>query len=222
MKKVWLTICFAVCCIDSRAAEPPSRPLSRATEAAPGDAATDAAQRYQESYDLEASGKTDAALDALDRLPPTEHGSYVAELRRGWLLFRLGRHDDAATGYARAIARAPDAVEPKVGLLAPLLVLRRWNDVEGAAREVLKLDPANYSARLRLAYAMYSTARYVDAEAGYRGVVALYPSDVDARAGLGWALLKEGKKGDAAKVFAELLVIAPRNSLASEGARACK
>jgi tetratricopeptide (TPR) repeat protein len=223
MRTTWLVICFIACCFDSRAAAAPrSAPPPRALASASASAETEAAKRYQESYDLEATGKTDAALDALNRLPSVEHQSYVAELRRGWLLYRLGRHDDAATAYGLAIALAPAAIEPKVGVLAPLIALRRWSDVEATARAVLRMDPANYSATLRLAYATYNMARFIEAEAAYRALVGLYPSDVDARAGLGWSLLKQGRKSDATKAFAALLLFAPRNALALEGARACQ
>jgi tetratricopeptide (TPR) repeat protein len=223
MRTTWLVICFLICCVDSRGAEPPA-----AAHPPPSPSATptlsmagQTPERYQESYDLEATGKIELALDALNRLPASDRDSYVAQLRRGWLLHRLGRFDEASAAYARAIAIAPSAVEPKVGALAPLIALRRWKDVEATSRDVLRIDPANYSATLRLAYAMYNTARFADAQAGYAALLTLYPSDTDARSGLGWSLLKAGKKSEAAKVFADLLAIAPRNALAIEGARAC-
>ena len=100
------------------------------------------------------------ALAALDALPSPQHDGYVAQLRRGWLLYKLGKHAEAIDAYGRAIALEPRSVEARVGALLPAMALRRWADVEAGAREVLKLDPGNYLANLRLAFAVYNQGRY--------------------------------------------------------------
>jgi tetratricopeptide (TPR) repeat protein len=174
----------------------------------------------QRSYDEEALGHLDAALSALDEVPASASTTYVVTLRRGWLLYRLGRTADAITDYKRAVDLAPTSIEARVGLLAPLAALRRWVDVDAAAREVLKKDPGNYQATIRLAFAQYSLAKFADAAATYRALLAAYPSDVDVQGGLGWSLLKLGKKSDAAAAFTRTLEIAPRNALATDGLRA--
>lgn len=175
---------------------------------------------FQQSYDDEAAGKLEASLAALDGVHATGRAAYVASLRRGWLLYRLGKNDDSVLEYGKAAALAPDSVEAKVGSLAPLAALRRWTDVEAAARDVLTRDAGNYTATLRLAFALYSQARFADAEAVYRRLGKLYPSDVDVRDGLGWSLLKLGRARDAGAEFAEVLAIAPQNRLALDGAHA--
>jgi murein DD-endopeptidase MepM/ murein hydrolase activator NlpD/urea transporter/Flp pilus assembly protein TadD len=226
----WMLIVLVLCsCARSGNAEEPrattrqpSAPLG--APAAPAAAAlpppSEAAKAFQESYDSEATGKNDAALAALDRLPPAQRDGYVAQLRRGWLLYRAGRHADATAAYTRAIALEPASVEARVGLLAPLLALRRWVDAEAMSREVLRKDPANYTATLKLAFALFNQAKLAEAEATYRSLVSLYPSDVDARSGLGWSQLKQGRTADAARVFGDVLEISPRNSLAQDGLRA--
>jgi tetratricopeptide (TPR) repeat protein len=174
---------------------------------------------FQQSYDEEAAGRLETALGALDHLHAAGSSEYVATLRRGWLLYRLGKNEDSVVAYGKAATLAPDAVETRLGSLAPLAALRRWNDVEVAARDVLGKDPANYSASLRLAFALYSQARFADAEVAYRRLSRLYPSDVDVRDGLGWSLLKLGRASDAAREFAAVLAIAPQNALAQDGMR---
>lgn len=178
------------------------------------------AQQFQRSYDDEAAGKLDVALADLDGLGASGTAGYVAQLRRGWLLYRLGKHADAVTAYARASERDPSSTEAKVGALLPLGELRRWVDVELKAKEILQRDPGNATANLRLAFALYSQARYGEAEAAYRVVLGHAPSDVDARAGLGWSQLKAGKAKEAQATFAEILGYAPRNALALDGMKA--
>lgn len=201
---------------------PPTEVAAPSAPTAQAGASTGEALAFQRSYDEEAAGKNDAALAALEGLRLSGNALYVAELRRGWLLYRLGKHGDAVTAYGRAIALEPLSVEAKVGVLAPLAASRRWADVEGTARDVLKRDVGNYSATLRLAFALYSQAKFGEAEGTYRALVAAYPSDVDARDGLGWSLLKLGRTRDAQAVFAEVLAVAPKNALALDGMAATK
>jgi tetratricopeptide (TPR) repeat protein len=178
------------------------------------------AELFQKSYDSEAVGKLPEALAALDKLPADRQSAYVTQLRRGWLLYKLGRSADAIEPYNKAIALEPGGVEARVGVLLPLMALRRWADAETHAREVLKRDPGNYLATIRFAFTVYSLGRYGEAEGAYKRVLELYPSDVDARAGLGWSLVKLGKLADAAREFRAVLAIAPRNALALDGMKA--
>lgn len=172
---------------------------------------------FQRSYDQEAAGHDQEALDALDKLSPGRKGSYVAVLRKGWLRYRLGRNAAAAEDYNKAIAMAPKAVEPRLGILLPLLADRQWALVERHARDVLKLDPENYLATLRLAFALFSENKLMEAQPLYRKLVEGYPSDTEARVGLGWTLLKLQRSKEAGAVFKAVLEFAPKNRLAQQG-----
>jgi tetratricopeptide (TPR) repeat protein len=172
---------------------------------------------FQESYDQEAMGHNQEALAALDKLSSEKHGSYVALLRKGWLQYRLGKNLPAIEAYKGAIATAPKAVEPRLGLLLPLLAEKQWPAAEKHARDILKLDPANYLATLRLAFALYSQNRFEEALPLYQRLVDSYPSDTEARSGLGWTLLKLRKSREAAAVFRALLDFSPKNPLGQQG-----
>jgi tetratricopeptide (TPR) repeat protein len=170
-----------------------------------------------QSYDGEAAGKLKEALAALDQLPPARRDSYLGWARRGWLQYRLGQHAESIESYRRAIALAPRAIEPRLGVLLPQLALHRWGDAETMAKEVLRVDPASYLATLRLAFVYYNQHRYLESAALYQKLRELYPSDTDVRSGLAWAYLKAGKPQDAAKEFRELIAISPRLATAHEG-----
>jgi tetratricopeptide (TPR) repeat protein len=172
---------------------------------------------FQESYDQEAAGKNQEALSTLDKLSSEKRDSYVALLRRGWLCYRLGRNAPAIEAYTKAIAVAPKAVEPRLGILLPLLAEKQWATTEKYAREVLKVAPENYLATLRLAFALYNQGRFAESRTLYQRIVNAYPSDAEARGGLGWALLKLRKSRAAAAVFRAVLDFAPRNTLAQHG-----
>ena len=184
----------------------------------------DASQRRQpgddallQSYDLEATEKLGEALAALDQLPEARKGAYLGWARRGWLQYRLGQHLASVESYRKAIALAPQAIEPRLGLTLPQLALHRWADAEVIAKEVLRIDPASYLATLRLAFVYYNLHRYGESAALYQKLRDLYPSDTDVRSGLAWALLKAGKTQEAAKEFRDLLAISPRLTMARQG-----
>jgi tetratricopeptide (TPR) repeat protein len=178
------------------------------------------ADLFLASYDSEAAGKLAEAEAALDRMPAGKKDGFVVALRRGWLLYRQGKHADAIDAYQQAIEKEPRAVESRLGILLPQLALRRFTDAETQARAVLRLDPANYLATLRLAFACYSLHRYDEASALYRKLHDLYPSDVEVDSGLGWSLLKEGKTAEALRIFREGVEVSPRHALLKEGLKA--
>ncbi len=181
-------------------------------------AAADAlADAYQGSYDLEADGRYREALVALDGVPEAGRDDYTFHLRRGWLSYLSGEHHDAVAAYRRAVTLEPRAVEPRLGLMLPQMALHLWLDAEQTAADVIALDPRNYLAGSRRAWALYNLGRYDEAEVAYRRVLDLYPGDADLRAGLGWCLLKQDRPGDAAIQFRSVLRVAPSHTTALEG-----
>lgn len=170
---------------------------------------------YQQSFALESSYSNDRALQRLDGIPAVGEDAYLVPLRKGWLLYLLGRYDDAVASYQVAITADATAVEPRLGQTLPLMALRRWAEAEKALRWVLDKEPGNYTARSRLGYVLYSGGRH--AEAVYSALVAAYPSDLEMRAGLGWAELKQGKTDAARKDFQYVLHLMPDHASAKEG-----
>jgi len=175
------------------------------------------ADLFQKSYESEAAGKTQDALSTMDSLPSPQKEGYVAQLRRGWLLYKLGKNTESVEAYNKAIAAEPKSVEARDGAMLPLIALKRWADVETQAKEVMKSDAGNYYANLRLAFAYYNLARYAESAALYKKLAEMYPGDVDVRAGLGWALLKGGKAAEGLTELRAVLAFSPKNTLAKEG-----
>jgi tetratricopeptide (TPR) repeat protein len=176
---------------------------------------------FRRSYQEEAAGRMPAALEALNALREGDRASYLALLRRGWLLYQAARHADAIAAYSQALAKEPASIEARLGRLLPRMALRQWPAVEAGAREVVELDPVNYLAGLRLAYAVFNQGRFAEAERLYRRTLARYPSDAELRAGVGWSLLKSGKPGEARQMFVEALAAAPESALILKGLAAC-
>ena len=179
----------------------------------------DTPELFQESYALEANYQYEQALKRIERVPSDGDLAYVVPLRKGWLLYLLGRYADSVEAYEQALAAQP-AVEARLGLSLPLMALRRWGEAEETCRKVLEEAPGNYLALSRLSYILYSAGRYAPAEAAYQEVVNLFPADMEMQAGLGWSQLKQGKIDQAKKTFAWVLKTSPDYSSAAEGLEA--
>ncbi|MEK7705814.1 MAG: tetratricopeptide repeat protein [Myxococcota bacterium] len=180
-------------------------------------AATNAAAAYQQSYVLEAQQDYNGALAALLSAPSAERNEYVYQLRSGWLCLLAGRYDDSVVAYRRAIGQAAGAVEPRLGLLLPLMAAHRWQDAVSEAEALLRLDAKSYLGRSRLAFALYSLGRFAAAESVYRAVLADYPADVEMLSGLGWAQLGQERRAEATRTFRAVLAFAPQTPSALEG-----
>jgi tetratricopeptide (TPR) repeat protein len=191
--------------------------VAHARDSHPPTAPVAVSKIWQASYTAEGAGNFEGALTALDDLPGPRATGYIAQYRRAWLQYRLGRYDQAAASYNAALALEPESIEARVALLAVLAAQAKWTDVVTGAEDVLKRDPANYLALSRLAFAKFSSQHFPDSEQLYRRLLQLYPSDVDGRAGLGWATLRMGKQKEASALFLQVLEVAPTHAIAHSG-----
>jgi tetratricopeptide (TPR) repeat protein len=175
-------------------------------------------EAYNRSYGAENVADYRKALRELDGLSPTGKATYFFELRRGWLLYLSGQYEDSIEAYKKASQRTtPQALEPMLGEILPLMALRRWKDASDTARRVLGLDPSNSIALSRVAWSEYNLGRFASSESYYRKYLELYPSDLDMRVGLGWALFQQGKKKLAEAEFRAVLDVAPGHSSGQQG-----
>ena len=177
------------------------------------------AKLFRESYLAEATKNYSTALALTKEILSKGHDTYVVRLRLGWLYYLNGRYQESVKEYSRAISMAKGAIEPKLGILLPLMAQRRWKDAIRIAREVLKQAPSNYAAQSRLAYCYYQLGRYRDAEGWYRKALTNFPSKVEMKAGLAWSLLKQSRPKEAKRLFEEVLQVAPDYESAKEGLR---
>jgi tetratricopeptide (TPR) repeat protein len=171
---------------------------------------------YRQSYALEAKLDFAGALKAMDALS-TKAPDYVASLRRGWLLYLLGRYAESSTAYGKAISLEPKAVEPKLGAMLPAMALRRWKEAERLGTEVLAQSPGEFLALSRLAFIHFEQARWAKAEAFYAQALALFPSNVEMRSGLAWSQQRQGRTDEARAGFRRVLEVAPDSVSALEG-----
>lgn len=172
---------------------------------------------YKESYALEASRDYVAAIARAREAAKAGSDVYFANVRLGWLTYLAGDFAESVARYTDAIAAAPAAIEPKLGLTLPLLAAGKWRELERACREALVVDTQNVTALGRLAMSYYNLGNYGDAATTYRRLADSYPATLDYKTGLGWALLKLGRSADARTQFEAVLAVSPDNVSAKQG-----
>jgi tetratricopeptide (TPR) repeat protein len=172
---------------------------------------------YRQSYVHESRGEIYAAVNDLEEIGKLGPTNYVWSLRKGWLHYLAGQYDQAVSLYDAAIALEPKAIEPRLGVLLPLMALKRWKEAEDQAALVLSMSPGEFTATSRLAFIHYTQGRFGKAEAFYRQALVAYPANVEMRTGLAWSLLKQSKPTEARAEFERVLAFAPDQPSAKEG-----
>ncbi len=185
-------------------------------------AAALSATPVQDSYTLEGERNFAKALELMEGLAASEPRNYLAHLRAGWLAYLSGQYVKSEVFYRKALVIAPDSIEPRMGLMLPLMALGRYVEAETAGRSGMEKDPKNYTIRSRLAQIYYLSGQFAASEKMYGELSTDYPSDGEMLLGLGWAQLKQGKKPQAKETFGRAGQVLPGNPRVTEGLKAAE
>jgi tetratricopeptide (TPR) repeat protein len=109
------------------------------------------AAAWYELSNIDASqGKFELALQEVDRAARLEPAQGVFDACAGKLLVKMNRHQDALARFRQAIEVQPDYVDGHVSLAAALADDGKMAEAKTEFQAVLRLDPANKTARARL------------------------------------------------------------------------
>ena len=165
---------------------------------------------YRKSYDLERDGHYAAALQALQSATEGTPRDYTLALRLGWLAYHSGDYPDSEHYYRSAVQAAPQAIEARLGLLLPLLAQLRWAEAEQVAYQILKDDPLNYYATLRLCVALRAQGKLDLAQRQGEKLLARYPGDSAALGQLALTLRAAGDAQQAQRLEARQRLLQPQ------------
>jgi tetratricopeptide (TPR) repeat protein len=135
-------------------------------------------EAFKNSLQYEQSQNYKDAIRALIPIYKTKKKLYTINLRIGWLFYLSGNYANSIKHYQKAIQHAPNAVEPLIGKLLPLLAQQQYNDVELTAYKVLRIDNHNYYANLRLIIALRLQKKFELAQSAVQKMRILYPGDI--------------------------------------------
>ena len=176
-------------------------------------APTDAEIRdaYHKSYRYEKAQNYTDAIKALAPVVDAYPTAYTVNLRLGWLNYLTGGYANARKHYETAIKTAPDSIEAKLGHTLPLMAQEKWEDAEAVAKQVLRIDPSNYLANLRLSYVLRLQKKFDAAEQILNGMLVLYPTDISLLTEFALIKLAKDNKPEAKRVFNDILTLDPEN-----------
>ena len=170
---------------------------------------------FADSYGLEASKLYDRAAEVL-KLVYAEN-NYEINLRLGWLYYCNGKYTDAIAYYQKAINAQPNSIEARLGIVLPLSVIPKWDDVLKQYLDILKIDPKHASVNYRTALIYYNKKSYSETKKYLDTYLASYPFDYDALALAGWNYLKLNQKNEAKDCFQRALLNRPEDKQALLG-----
>lgn len=185
-----------------------------ASSAAQQGAQPDIAGAYRRSFDYERAQDYQNAIRALAPVYEAYPNGYTVNLRMGWLFYLNANYSNAAAHYEVASRAAPQALEPKLGRLLPLLAQGRWGEAETLAYQVVSVDHFNYYGNLRLAVALRMQGKAEQAYQIALKMVGAYPTDLLHLVELAQIQDARGDKAEARRLFGEILILDPENQTA--------
>ena len=170
-------------------------------------------EAYAKSYRYE---KAQNYTDAIKAVTIVTEKDYLYELRLGWLYYLSGNYANAKKHYQSAVAMAPSAIEPRLGMMLPLMAQSRYDEVETVAKQVLRVDPNNYIANLRLCISLRKSKKYENAIEVANRMLRLYPTDTSFLVEKGVSLSEKGDRSAARRPLNQVLTLDPENIVAKQ------
>ena len=157
--------------------------------------------------------------DAIRALLPVMQANpqiYAGHLRLGWLYYLQGKYANSIAHYEMAIRKSSAAVEPKIGILLPLLAQGNFLKVEQQAYKILTVDYYNYYANLRLSVALRKQGKNDLALKIISRMLKLYPADVEFLSQKGLVFQQQGRHSYADRTFSQVLSLDSENEIAKQ------
>jgi tetratricopeptide (TPR) repeat protein len=172
-------------------------------------------QAFSTSYTQETAGDYSGGIATLKKV--YDESSYEINVRLGWLNYMAGQFTESTSYYSKAISLMPYSIEARLGFALPSSAMGNWELVVNKYLEILKIDPANYTANYRMGLIYYGRKDYASSIKYFEKVANMYPFDYDAIHMYAWANYQLGKLREAKVLFNKTLLIRPGDTSALEG-----
>jgi tetratricopeptide (TPR) repeat protein len=182
---------------------------------APAQEMTVLEKAFSDSYTSEINGKYSQAVISLTKV--YDKNSYEINLRLGWLSYMAGQFTESITYYNHSINLKPLSIEARLGITYPASAMGNWTQVMEAYADILKIDPNNYTANLRLGQIYHNRAEYAKAETYFNVVLNQYPFTYDVVINSAWNNYFLGKFREASVLFNKVLMLNPGDQSAKDG-----
>ena len=175
---------------------------------------------FAQSYIMESSKNYKGAIETI--LHVHNDKQYETCLRLGWLYYASQQYIESNNYYQKAVDIMPAAIEPRLGMAAPLAAMNNWDQVMQVYIDILKIDPNYATVNYRLGLIYYNRQNYVAAKKYFDVYLNLFPFDFDVLNISAWNAFRQGKVDIAKALFNKALLAYPGNIDCLEGLKLCK
>jgi tetratricopeptide (TPR) repeat protein len=175
---------------------------------------------FAQSYIMESSKNYKGAIETI--LHVHNDKQYETCLRLGWLYYASQQYIESNNYYQKAVDIMPAAIEPRLGMAAPLAAINNWDQVMQVYIDILKIDPNYATVNYRLGLIYYNRQNYVAAKKYFDVYLNLFPFDFDVLNISAWNAIRQGKVDVAKALFNKALLVYPGNVDCLEGLKLCK
>jgi tetratricopeptide (TPR) repeat protein len=173
---------------------------------------------FNASLNEEDKGNYNEAINKLMKIYDKNKDNYLINLRLGWLNYQKGSQDLSKKYYRTAVSLTKErSIEPYLGLTLPLAALEEWDEVRNTYTKILKIDPNNYSANLRLGQIYLQNTDYNNARNYLEKAFTAFGSEFEVNLSLGWTYYYLGNRVKAKEHLTTALMLNPKDSLAEQG-----
>jgi tetratricopeptide (TPR) repeat protein len=164
----------------------------------------------QTSYNAEAAGNYQLAIESIKTLEKNNDADPFYKLRLGWLNYSSGQYQTALDYYTKA-ASLSGCLEAKEGIINCAYSLGKWEKVISIGNQILAKFPDHYSAMTKTAYSYYVLNNYQGAANIYKRLLGYYQYNLEL---MGYYLSCQVLLNDmvnAKKTFLQLQKYSPNN-----------
>jgi len=173
---------------------------------------------FHESLKQEEAKEYAKSIQSLEAVFAAHKDDYLVNLRLGWLHYLARNLEQSKKFYNQAFALSGNkSVEALLGLTLPLAAANDWDNVAATYHAVLRLDPMNYTANLRLGQLMLNRGVYGEAKTYLEKAQTAYPGSYEPNLSLGWTYYYLGNKQKATSLLTTALMLSPGDTLAMKG-----
>jgi len=180
-----------------------------------GNAQSGLEKAFSESYKFEYNGEYSKASLELKKVYSKD--SYEINARLGWLNYMAGQYTESVTYYNRASSIMPLSIEALLGITYPLSAMGNWEQVIKAYNGILKINPNNYTANLKLGQIYLNRSDYKKAQSYFTLLLNQFPFTYDVVINMAWNNYYIGKFREAGVLFNKVLLINPGDESANKG-----
>ena len=178
-----------------------------------------ARNQWQKSIEAETAKNYSAALKANTAFVQAGGDRYLGTIRAAWI-YRLGeKPDEALKFYQHAALMKPAAITPRQAIYDIQQTLGNNTNITNAVRDLIKVDPANYTVAKAEGAKLFADKNYRKAAPVFDKLLQAYPMDTELLSYYGWSKYYLNKARDMKAPFINLYTLDPSYADVKNGLR---